>query len=190
MIHANSSGIATKNRTVTDADTASAFQIAIPPDKIGEGTTYSVELVECAAAPAATGASTDTRFPAMGATPLMAKNTGTLRVTVIPLSSNAHMPDTSDKALQIYKDYLLAMYPVSKVEITVGKPMDVTALSEPERRGLARAAAEGPKIIDWKVKYRGTPYPTHLEQSGARDLWRGLLRPGSRSRSRVIRPRP
>ncbi|MGW4098288.1 DUF1254 domain-containing protein [Mycobacterium sp. NPDC004974] len=45
--------------------------------------------------------------------------------------------------------------------ITVGKPMDVNALSEPERRGLARAAVDGPKIMDWKVKYRGTPYPTH-----------------------------
>jgi hypothetical protein len=110
----------------TDADTASAFQISVPPEKIGEGTTYSVELVECGAAPAATGTSTDTRFPAMGDTPLMARNTGTLRIVVIPLSSNAHMPDTSDKSLQVYKDYLLSMYPVSKVEITVGKALDVS----------------------------------------------------------------
>ncbi|OBJ42511.1 hypothetical protein A5630_20580 [Mycolicibacterium mucogenicum] len=44
--------------------------------------------------------------------------------------------------------------------ITVGKPMDVNALSEPMRRGLARAAADGPQIMKWKVKYRGTPYPT------------------------------
>jgi hypothetical protein len=108
-----------------DADTASAFQISVPPEKIGEGTTYSVELVECGGAPAATGTSMDTRFPATGSTPLMARNTGTLRITVIPLSSNSHMPDTSDKALQIYKDYLLAMYPVAKVEITIGKPLDV-----------------------------------------------------------------
>lgn len=44
--------------------------------------------------------------------------------------------------------------------ITVGKPMDIDALSEPMRRGLARAAVEGPQIMQWKVKYRGTPYPT------------------------------
>lgn len=44
--------------------------------------------------------------------------------------------------------------------ITVGAPMDVDALSEPMRRGLARAAAEGPQIMTWKVKYRGTPYPS------------------------------
>lgn len=53
--------------------------------------------------------------------------------------------------------------------ITVGKPMDVNALSEPTRRGLARAAAEGPEIMKWKVKFRGTPYPTR---------WNNL-RPGS-----------
>ena len=38
--------------------------------------------------------------------------------------------------------------------------MDVNALSEPMRRGLARAPADGPQIMKWKVKYRGTPYPT------------------------------
>jgi hypothetical protein len=49
---------------------------------------------------------------------------------------------------------------LSRGGIAVGKPMDVDALSEPMRRGLARAAADGPQIMKWKVKYRGTPYPT------------------------------
>src|SRR5271166_459017 len=49
---------------------------------------------------------------------------------------------------------------LSRGGITVGKPMDVNALSEPMRRGLARAPADGPQIMKWKVKYRGTPYPT------------------------------
>ncbi len=44
--------------------------------------------------------------------------------------------------------------------IIVGAPMDIGALSEPTRRGLARAAVDGPAIMKWKVKYRGTPYPT------------------------------
>ena len=38
--------------------------------------------------------------------------------------------------------------------------MDVKALEEPMRKGLARAATDGPHIMKWKVKYRGTPYPT------------------------------
>lgn len=49
---------------------------------------------------------------------------------------------------------------LSRGGITVGMPMDVDALSEPMRRGLARAAVDGPQIMKWKVKYRGTPYPT------------------------------
>lgn len=44
--------------------------------------------------------------------------------------------------------------------ITVGSPMDVSALSEPMCRGLARAAIDGAQIMKWKVKFRGTPYPT------------------------------
>jgi hypothetical protein len=28
------------------------------------------------------------------------------------------------------------------------------------RQGLARAAQDGPQIMNWKVKIRGTPYPT------------------------------
>jgi hypothetical protein len=114
------------SKASADADTASTFQIEVPPEKIVEGATYTVELVECGGAPAATGTSTGTRLPEMGDLPLMAKDTGTLRVTVIPLSANSMMPDTSDKALQVYKDYLLAMYPVDKVEITVGKPMTIS----------------------------------------------------------------
>lgn len=41
-----------------------------------------------------------------------------------------------------------------------GKPFDPDALDEPTRRGLLRALAEGPRVMKWKVKYRGTPYAT------------------------------
>ncbi len=58
---------------------------------------------------------------------------------------------------------------LSRSGIFVGKPMDIEALSEPMRRGLARAATDGPQIMKWKVKFRGTPYPTR---------WNNL-RPGS-----------
>jgi len=44
--------------------------------------------------------------------------------------------------------------------IEVGKPMDISKLSEPAHKGLARAAAMGPQVMKWKVKFRGTPYPT------------------------------
>ena len=41
-----------------------------------------------------------------------------------------------------------------------GQSFDPTALDEPTRRGLQRALTEGPQIMKWKVKYRGTPYAT------------------------------
>ncbi len=44
--------------------------------------------------------------------------------------------------------------------IDVGQPMDIAKLDEPAHEGLARAEAIGPQIMKWKVKFRGTPYPT------------------------------
>lgn len=44
--------------------------------------------------------------------------------------------------------------------IDVGKPFDESKLDDAAHKGLARAAADAPVIMKWKVKYRGTPYPT------------------------------
>lgn len=44
--------------------------------------------------------------------------------------------------------------------IVVGQPFDPAKLDEPTRKGLTRAALEAPQMMKWKVKYRGTPYPT------------------------------
>ena len=58
---------------------------------------------------------------------------------------------------------------LSRGGITIGEPFDPADLPEPTRNGLIRAALDGPQLMDWKVKYRGTPYPTR---------WNNL-RPGS-----------
>ena len=44
--------------------------------------------------------------------------------------------------------------------ITIGQPFTPEKLSEPMRKGLARALKDAPQIMKWKVKFRGTPYPT------------------------------
>ena len=44
--------------------------------------------------------------------------------------------------------------------IVVGQPFDPEKLDGPTRKGLARAALEAPQLMKWKVKFRGTPYPT------------------------------
>ena len=140
-----------------EAETASTFQVLVPPDRIGADTRYSVEVVECpvggapgtTAPPAAgsggtggsggsggsgaagTGGSAapsgaaGSRFPASGDLPLAAVDTGTLKIKFIPLMANGQGPDTSEEKLKIYKDYLLAMYPVDEVVFTLAEPMTV-----------------------------------------------------------------
>jgi hypothetical protein len=49
---------------------------------------------------------------------------------------------------------------LSRGGIDVGKPMDVSKLDEPAHEGLVRAEETAPEILKWKVKFRGTPYPT------------------------------
>ena len=58
------------------------------------------------------------------------------------------------------KDQEAAVILLGRGGIEVGKPFDPSKLDEPARRGLARAEEMGPQIMRWKVKYRGTPYPT------------------------------
>jgi hypothetical protein len=49
---------------------------------------------------------------------------------------------------------------LSLVGLVPGRPFDAASLDAPVRRGLQRALEQGPQIMQWKVKYRGTPYPT------------------------------
>jgi hypothetical protein len=102
----------------SDAKSESAFMLSVPADKIGANTKYSVQLVECAAA---SGSVTQARFPASGEAALGARKVGELNITLIPVRANSRVPDTSAKALDIYRAYLEAMYPVEKVNFTVGK---------------------------------------------------------------------
>jgi uncharacterized protein YutD len=106
----------------TDADTASTFQVTVPPEKILADTTYSVELVEC---DDSSGTMQQPRFPATGEATLDALKTGGVKITIIPLVSNAHMADTSDATLKIYQAFMEAMYPIDHVMFTVGQPMSV-----------------------------------------------------------------
>ena len=60
----------------TDADTANTFQIDVPPEKIQDDTSYSVELVECAGA--GSGSVLAPRFPVTGEVALDTRKTGNL----------------------------------------------------------------------------------------------------------------
>ncbi len=58
------------------------------------------------------------------------------------------------------KDQEAAVVLLRRGGILVGRPMDTRVLDGPTHKGLSRAAVDGPQIMKWKVKYRGTPYPT------------------------------
>lgn len=111
----------TKASTAADLD--STFQLLVPKDKITSSTTYQVELVECGGGSGAPG--TTARFPAESATALGARNTGALKIKVIPLVAGGKEPDTSESALTIYKNNFLALYPIASIDISVGDKLNV-----------------------------------------------------------------
>jgi hypothetical protein len=112
-------------RTVSSASTVSSmsstFQVLVPAKKIGVSTSYHVELVECGTPPG--DAVATPRFPTTGDVALGVRDHGPLKVRILPILSNSRVPDTSQAALGPYRDILLAMFPLSNVEITVGAQM-------------------------------------------------------------------
>jgi hypothetical protein len=115
MIRANSS----------DADTASTFQIFVPADEIQGDTRYSVEIVECTTS--GMGTLRAPRFPASGDTALEARQTGVLKIAIVPIVINNITPDTSDTALEVYREYFMAMYPTTEVQLTVEESMNASS---------------------------------------------------------------
>jgi hypothetical protein len=91
---------------------------------------------------------------------LQTRKTGILKVTIIPVKANSHLPDTSDAALQTYRNYLEAMYPIERAELSVGAqittkyPLNWTTLVEQIR---AQRKADDPPA---DVYYFGMVRPT------------------------------
>jgi hypothetical protein len=141
----------------SENDAASTFQIYVPKEKISTETRYYVELVECTTVG---GSVVAPRFPAEGDTVLGVRKTGPLKVTMIPILANGRLPDTSETALEKYRSYLLAMYPVSDVLLTVGGqistayPINWTNTLDQVR---AKRQADGPPA---DVYYYGLLKPT------------------------------
>lgn len=121
------------SKNSTDADPATTFQVHVPKEEIKPDTKFYVETVGCGANPVS-GTVARPRYPEGDAeAELGARELGTLKVTIVPIRANNSVPDTSETALETYRKYLLAMYPVSDVtfsvasELTVSYPLDWTA---------------------------------------------------------------
>jgi hypothetical protein len=104
----------------SDGSPNSTFNIQVPAADITPDTEYSVELVECAT-PA--GTASNARFPASGTTPLEARETGVMKITIVPIEYGAdgsnRAPDTSAARIATYTEHIEKVYPVTEVQMTV-----------------------------------------------------------------------
>lgn len=98
------------------------FEFMLPAELVTRQARYAVEVVECGAGE---GPIASPRFPAAESAALGAVDPGGLRVHFVPLRSNGRLPDTSAATLDFYRTVLLATYPVSEVEVTLGEPLDI-----------------------------------------------------------------
>jgi len=111
-----------------EATLTTTFQVAVPKDKITRDTRYALELVECGGA--ASGGAASPRFPEKDGVALGARQTGVVKLKLIPLRANSMSPDTSETALATYRALMLAMYPITGVEFSVGDSLTVADASD------------------------------------------------------------
>ena len=121
----------------------STFQIELPKDAIAPGARYSVEIAECGGA--ASGGMQAPRFPATEGADLGAIATGVLKVHLVPVRVNSMVPDTNEAALAVYRDLLLASYPITDIQFTVGMPLEAASLNWPTVLDSVRARRSSDK---------------------------------------------
>ncbi len=112
----------------------------IPGDRLAGDTAWAVSAREVAATVKSTGATDGAIFPADGKQPLEAGDTGaSIKVTLIPIKYDAdgsgRMPDTSAAQLESLRALMFTLYPVKKVEITVGATFSWNRAVNPDGTG-------------------------------------------------------
>jgi hypothetical protein len=107
----------TLSASSVDSDLKTTFQIFVPPSAMAASLRYSVDVVECGTSSGSPGSA---RFPQSGDIELGTKNTGGLKIKIIPIKAGSYSPDTSAPTLTAYASYLKAMYPINDFTITVG----------------------------------------------------------------------
>ncbi|HEX7666894.1 MAG TPA: hypothetical protein VF407_20335, partial [Polyangiaceae bacterium] len=149
----------TKTQTIASASTASntnsTINFDVPAADLVEGGKYSVALVDSSAAEVSTGTSSTARFPAdgsLGATG--AKNTGVLKVTLIPVVvSGGVAPDTSTAQIKTLHDTMFALYPVTDVQITVHAQMSYSGT-------VSATSSQGfENVLEWATSLRQSENP-------------------------------
>ncbi len=108
-----------------EEDVASTINIPVPGAAIGAKLTYRLEVTQLAL----DGTDNpDAHAPLSGKHEVTVEGPqSTFRVTLMPFKYNAdgsgRLPDTSEAAVEKYRNRLLQLYPVSNVEVTVHEPL-------------------------------------------------------------------
>ncbi|MCB9679583.1 MAG: hypothetical protein H6737_31040 [Alphaproteobacteria bacterium] len=102
-----------------DADSAmdvpeTGLHIDLPAEAVQPDATYRVTLWR----PGQENPSA--RFPASGEAALAAEATGPIRIHMVPYEVDGFVPDTSPAVIDGFRDAVMALYPTTSVEITVG----------------------------------------------------------------------
>lgn len=103
---------------------ATSFNIEVDGDLITPSTRYVVEIVECGDD---TGTQFAPRFPATGDEALAARETGILKLEFIPVVVNGITAKTDPDRIELYRQFMEAMYPVSAVEVSVGAALNASS---------------------------------------------------------------
>lgn len=124
----------------TDADPKSTFDFDLSADAIAPGVSYSVTLLDHAAA-AKPDDRTDAQYPADGSVDdLGALATAPMvELVFVPVRYDAdgsgRLPDTSAAQIQRYHDTLFKMYPTARVDITVADALPWSTAISPDGTG-------------------------------------------------------
>lgn len=101
-----------------ESDLETSFHWDLTREQVQLDTTWSVLIKN--------GDEVLAQYPAEGVDALAAKKSGALKVKLVPVKwdtdGSGRVPSTSESTLQMYRDYLFAMYPVTSVEVTVREP--------------------------------------------------------------------
>jgi hypothetical protein len=106
--------------TSSDGSISSTLNFFIPGDRIGAELNYSVEVLQLDAA----GTNKAARYPVSGAEKVVVDaQKQVLRVVIAPFrydfDGSGRLPDTSETAVEAYRNRLKQLFPVSDVEVTV-----------------------------------------------------------------------
>lgn len=119
---------------VTERDKLeTSINFKIPADRVGDKLTYAVTLGQPAA-----GRTENSRARASGDV-VVEGHASTMRVMLVPFAYGAdgsgRLPDTSEAEVERYRQRLHALYPVSKVEVSVHSPIDWQGAISPTGKG-------------------------------------------------------